>query len=135
MMRYALLVSLVLVLAAALPNSSVYATDQVIKVSVDGKTRSFDPPAMVRDAKAYVPLRQVSEVLGCTVKYEASSRTIKLTYCGKPTIIKQSEGLTIDGSMFVPLRKVGEAFGCKVAYDGAAALVRITKPVVSTGSG
>lgn len=127
-MRYALAATLAVALCAVLLVSPTHAADQTISVYVDGKLQSFDPPAIVRDGKAYVPLRQVGAALGASVSYNAQTRIITMVYCGKVIRLNQSEGLTINGATFVPLRKVSEAFGCQVAYEGANALVRITKP-------
>ena len=127
-MRYALAVALTFALCAALLVSPAHAADQTINVYIDGKLQSFNPPAIVRDGKAYVPLRPVGTALGATVSFNDQTRVITMVYCGKVIRLNQSEGVTINGSMFVPLRKVGEAFGCKVVFDGAGQLVRITKP-------
>jgi hypothetical protein len=128
-MRYALAAALSFALCAALLVSPAPAADQTINVYVDGKLQNFSPPAIVRDGKAYVPLRQVGTALGATTSYDAATRVITMVAsCGTIIRLKQSEGLTINGVMFVPLRKVGEAFGCQVEYDGANSLVRITKP-------
>lgn len=122
----------VLVAAVICP---AFAADQSVNVYIDGKLQSFEPGAIVRNGKAYVPLRQSGAALGATVNYDATNRVIKMVYCGKTTHLKQSEGITVNGSMFVPLRRVSTAFGCKVAYDATATAVRITRPAAASGGG
>lgn len=125
-----ILVPLTLAVAIGLATCVVAAppADKTISVYVDGRLQSFNPAAVVREGKAYVPLRQVGGALGASVKYDPATRMITLVYCGDTIKMPQSEGLTLGGSVFVPLRKVSESFGCTVRYDAAANAARITKP-------
>jgi serine protease Do len=127
-MRYALPILIVLTLCAAVLVSPALAADQTIKVYVDGKPQSFNPAAVVRDNKAYVPLRQVGTALGATTSYNGQTGVVTMIYCGKIARIAPSEGITIAGSKFVPLRKISDAFGCKIAFDATTSVVQITKP-------
>ena len=61
---------------------------QTATVELDGKTLAvtigelapgMDVPAMLMDERTLVPLRYISEALGCDVLWEPSSQTVEIT--------------------------------------------------------
>lgn len=110
------------------------AQDQPVRVVINGNPQQFKPGAFTRAGKAYVPLRQVADAMGATVRFDPASGAIKLVYCGKVTWLHKSHGPTINGTLFMPLRPVAEAFNCDVAYQARTRTV-VLSDRVPTGGG
>lgn len=121
------------VVAILLPLVAI-AQDQPVRVVINGTPQQFSPPAFTRSGKAYVPLRQVADTMGATVRFDPATGAVKLTYCGKVTWLHKSHGPTINGTLFMPLRPVAEAFDCDVAYQAKARTV-VLSDRVPTGGG
>ncbi|MCE5217349.1 copper amine oxidase N-terminal domain-containing protein [bacterium] len=103
------------------------AQDVMVKVTVDGKSQSYNPAARMRGGTVYVPLRQGAQSLGVQVKWHADSQRAQVCTPTGCSFIRQSEGIMVNGSLFPPLRKMGEATGAKVFWDAPNKAVRITK--------
>ncbi len=101
--------------------------DAAIPVFLDGRRVRLDPPAIVRDGRAYVGLRGVASALGASVKWDEKTRTAVITSGKKRTKVPQSRGITIDDVFYLPLRTTAEAIGCTVEWDSVHRAVRITR--------
>ncbi len=101
------------------------AADVPVKVYVDGKLQSYDPPVVLRAGSVYVPLRAGAESLGLEVHWRPASKMVQVCRPGGCALIKQSEGIMVGGSLLLPLRKMANITGAKVDWDAAARTVRI----------
>lgn len=104
----------------------------------------------IQNGTTYVPLRGVSELLGCDVEWDGSNKTIKIyensshnyetfrnwgndikVYFNSEEIeFKNANGATVkpfieDGTTYVPLRGISETLGCQVDWDSSEFAVRI----------
>ena len=125
----------VFICAAVMVCAGVFAKDVAVRVFVDGRETKLDPPAMIKDGKAYVGIRGIADALGASTKWDNESKTATITVGNKRTRVKQSEGITVNGSLFLPLRVTSEAVGCTVEWDGAAKAIRIAKEAPAKAGG
>jgi len=131
-----LIITAVFICAVIAACAGVFAKDAAVRVFVDGRETKLNPPAMIRDGKAYVGIRGIADALGASTKWDNESKTAVITVGNKRTSVRQSEGITINGSLFLPLRVTGEAVGSSVEWDGADRVIRITKEAPApTGGG
>ena len=117
-------------------------TSKVIKlqigsriVTVDNEAVIYDVAPVIRNDRALVPIRIVTETLGGKVDWNGVTKEVTLTIDGKE--IKMTVGKTlekygvapviIDGRTFVPVRFVADELGATVAWDDATKTVTITK--------
>ncbi|MDU6032304.1 MAG: copper amine oxidase N-terminal domain-containing protein, partial [Peptoniphilus harei] len=49
------------------------------EINANGKKIAIDSPAVIKDARTFVPLRAISEILGAKVDWDASSRSVKIS--------------------------------------------------------
>ena len=134
---------------------SVSATSD-ISVYIDNKlteltdANGYVVKPFIRNGTTYVPLRGVSELLGCDVEWDGSNKTIKIyensnhnyetfrnwdndikVYFNSQEIeFKNANGATVnpfieDGTTYVPLRGISEPLGCQVDWDSGEFAVRI----------
>lgn len=110
-----------------------------VKVKLDGKLISFPDaqPYVNEDERTLVPVRFVSEAMGCKVEWEESRELVTITKAPYRILLRIGENLAIvnDGKSdvkkefdtqavlrgdrtFVPLRFVSETLGAGVAWDG-----------------
>lgn len=120
----------------------------------DANGNTVEP--FIQNGTTYVPLRGISQALGCQVEWDGNNRVIKI-YQNKPSNdsvfhnsddnikvyiddeeieLKDANGTTvkpfiIDGTTFIPLRGVSQALGCQVEWDGALQRVSIYQNTVS----
>jgi len=47
-------------------------------VMVNGKSYTIDAPPVIVKGRTFVPVRFVAEILGATVEYDATTRTVKI---------------------------------------------------------
>lgn len=118
---------LIALLCCIVPVTVALAEDIPAKVYVDGQLQQYDPPALVRDGKTYVPLRQGAASLGSTVKWIPEQNVAQVCTASTCVLISKDKGIIVDGRLLLPLRVMGEALGAQVQWDGAAKAVRITK--------
>ena len=104
----------------------------------------MDMPAApyIRRDRLLVPVRAVSDALGCTVTWDATSGTATLTseegvlaltahspvlqVNGKPVEMDAAPEIVGSGTMMIPVRYIAEALHCKVAWDAPARTATIT---------
>lgn len=114
-----------------------------VKVEVNGTV--LDMEARIVDDRTLVPLRAVSNALGCGVAWDEETRGITIVRAGedytqdiymllswidKPRAFKLSGSALADGTVmdvapqiiedrtFVPIRAIAELFGATVSWDG-----------------
>ena len=130
------LAGLLVIFAAVTASSGVAARDATVRVIVNDRVTRLDPPAVIRDGKAYVGLRCVATVLGACTSWDSRSKTVVVTAGNKRARVRQSQGIMVDGTLFLPLRATGEAVGCTVEWDSGERAVRITAEAPApTGGG
>ncbi|WP_245149628.1 copper amine oxidase N-terminal domain-containing protein [Peptoniphilus raoultii] len=49
------------------------------EIEANGKKITIDFPAIVKNARTFVPLRAISEILGAKVDWDGSSRTVRIS--------------------------------------------------------
>ncbi len=115
-----------------------YTTPSIV---IDSRTISSDTDPFIIDGTTLVPLRVISENLGASVDWDATTRTVTVTK-GNTTIqltvdeyLARINGEAVTISMspriinnrtMVPLRFIGETFDCQVGWDGETKTVTIT---------
>ena len=111
------------------------------QIQIQGKKMEAVPPAYIKNARTYVPLRYVTEALGFTVDWFEDSQTIVI---GKPgyqnlaltigknvgrygdkTIQLDATPEIIGSRTFVPLRIISENLGYKVTWNNNLQMVVI----------
>lgn len=139
-MRY-LTVALILVLA--LFSLAVRAEDKPALV-VNGVALSSDVAPVIENGRALVPIRVLSETLGCTVEWDGVKRSIRViseeteivmvlnqataTVGGKPVSLDVPARL-IDNRTMVPLRFVSTALGAGIDWNAQTRTVSAWRPV------
>lgn len=142
---------------ATVAASMVFAavSAQAVDIKVNGEKIETETPAVIVDERTLVPLRAVSEALGCDVSWDADTQGITLTdgdslyftWIGRDHVFKTSAVELQDTSVMdvppvimndytmVPLRAISEIFGAQVGWDGATstATVDYEKKNVETG--
>lgn len=152
--------SLMLILLAESITSCAFATDDPVSpdkpvicmkvnhsiMTVDGVEKEIDPgtetaPVMI-EGRTFLPVRAIMEELGGCVSWNASSKTVLLTY-GKDTITLAIGGRTayfndraeilevspviISGRTMLPIRFIMERFGFQVEWNEEEQEVMIFK--------
>lgn len=113
-----------------------------IGVDVNGRAVSFtDAQPMQMNGRVFIPLRNVAESLGATVRWDAATKTVYGSRDGRSftlpigarTAFVQGESMALDvpaqivyGQTMVPLRFVGEALGAEVAWHPADRRVAVS---------
>lgn len=113
------------------------------KIAIDGEAELIDPSnkdvkVFVKDDRAFVPVRFVTEALGYSVKWLESDRSVNISD-GETTVVFEvgSDVISVNGAdmqidtapviensrVFVPVRAVCEAFGKKLTYDKSGLIV------------
>ncbi|MEQ8237516.1 MAG: stalk domain-containing protein [Syntrophomonadaceae bacterium] len=126
----------------------VFGAVKTIKIVIDGRIVASDSSPVVIDERTYVPLRIISENLGCRVEWRsdtghivinrntATTSALPKAPAGKFPIIIDGKELSIPRDygtpfinanyrMMIPLRAVGEALDCQVEWLQAAYTVDI----------
>ena len=136
-----MLVSIMTVTMALVP--TVQASD--ITVKVNGEEIHPEMAPVIVEERTLVPLRAVSEALGCDVSWDADTKGITLcdgsnlyfTWIDKDHAFKTSATALEDTTVMdvpptimndytmVPLRAISEMFGATVNWDGGASTVTI----------
>ncbi|RXT03886.1 copper amine oxidase N-terminal domain-containing protein [Ammoniphilus sp. CFH 90114] len=113
-------------LASSLSAGPVFSTSsQDVKVNIDGELQQFNPPAILRGGKTYVPLRAVFEELGAEVEWDAKNREVHITKDGVKSKLYIPTYIQINGRLMIPLRKVSEELGAGIAWDANTRTVLI----------
>lgn len=129
--------------------TSILRKAKTIKLTIGSKTADVDGKPVDMPAAPYirldrllVPVRAVSDALGCTVTWDAASGTATLTseegvlaltthspvmqVNGKPVEMDAAPEIVGSGTMMIPARYIAEALHCKVAWDASTRTATIT---------
>lgn len=118
-----------------------------ITVLLNGQTVKSDNTPVIIDGTTFVPVRPISEAMGCNVYWQASTQTINISsdkiiiamQIGNSKITRQSISdnnntdilecdmppRIINSSTYIPLRDMAEAFGATVSWDSETKTVNI----------
>ena len=123
----------------------VTAHAQVIKVYFDGVQEDLREPAILRNGRTLLGLRETFDRLGAVVYYDSSTRritawrgerTVEITI-GSPDAVIDGKPMTMDQppiiegrTTYVPLRFLGEALAAGVKYVGSSNSVYIDTVVM-----
>ena len=146
MKRKTLILGIVLALFVSL--FSAACATQSVSVTIDGQAVSFTKdsgtPFIDENARTLVPLRIVMEQYGCTVGWDAGTKTAAVTLgdatvtitVGQKQIFVNGTAQAIDapaqianGRTYLPIRSVLEAFGATVGWNGQSRTVTVFRPV------
>lgn len=115
-----------------------YTTPSIV---IDSRTISSDTDPFIIDGTTLVPLRVISENLGASVDWDATTRTVTVTkgnttikltvdeylaYINGEAVTVSMSPRIINNRTMVPLRFIGETFDCRVGWDGETKTVTIT---------
>lgn len=115
------------------------AYEMPIDITVNGYYIKSDVKPYIKNSLTYVPVRFVSEALGCEVYWEDGTAIVKgektiILYPSKNYAFADGEKIELEGTVelisdrtFVPLRFIAETLGCKVDWDGNCYFVEIEK--------
>jgi len=114
------------------------------KVVVNGTEQKLKSSLLLVDARVYVPMRELFELLGGTVQWDGKTKTVT-AYVGKQKIVHKptTAVATVNGAnvamtvsmyegntVMLPLRDVSALSKFAVEWDGKANTVKLTSPPV-----
>jgi hypothetical protein len=70
--------------------TEIYLTINSTEGIVNSEEQKLDAPPEIKDSRTFVPLRFIGESIGADVKWEASTRTVNITYEAASTDVKVS---------------------------------------------
>ncbi len=137
-------ISATLMAAAVMLSAAAVSADD-ISIVVNGGKIETEVPAVIEEGNTLVPLRAVSEALGCDVSWDSDTQGITLTdgeslyftWIGRDCAFKTSAvemenssimevpPKLIENNTMVPLRAISELFGAKVGWDGNTSTVTV----------
>lgn len=117
--------------------AAVAAYAQDISIVVNGEKIETETPAVISNDRTLVPLRAVSEALGCDVSWDGDTRGITLcdgdylyftwidrdhafktsAYALQDTAVMDAAPVIMNDYTMVPLRAISEMFGAEVGWD------------------
>lgn len=130
--------------ASILFTSAAVQADE-IEIMVNGEKIETETPAVIVEDRTLVPLRAVSEALGCDVSWDGDTQGITLTdgaslyftWINRDYVFKTSAKELQDTAVMdvppvimndftmVPFRVISEIFGAEVDWDGASSTVTV----------
>ena len=134
-----------LIMTASMMFSAPAVNANEISILVNGEKIETQTPAVIVDGRTMVPLRGVSEALGCDVSWDGETRGIILTdgdslyftwinrdhafktslEAHEDTTIMDVPPVIMNDYTMVPLRAISEMFGATVNWDGATSTVAV----------
>ncbi|MBP8781909.1 MAG: hypothetical protein KBH03_04615, partial [Paludibacteraceae bacterium] len=124
--------------------------------TVNGAQFSLAVAPIIKENRTYVPLRFISEQMGCTVDWQDSNKKITIInginrielWIGKSAAVVNGKSTLIDstnskvvpiisnGSTLVPIRFISESLGYYVDYNSSKKVISISNtPIVSLSKG
>jgi hypothetical protein len=97
-----------------------------VSLVANGEPVMCDPSPTMSEGHVYVPLRAAAEAVGGKVDYDPDTKRVTICRGELCAIVRQDEGMTVDGRLLVGIRQVGEALDARVDWDGATRTVHIT---------
>ena len=139
--------------SAALPTSSsdyitaaaVAPAAKKITLKVNGNSYVTEAAPFISQNSVYMPLREVGELLGALVSWDAAAKTVTMSYpehlvtlkVGSPEAINNGKAIklnaplqVIKGHVYVPLRFFSESIGASVTWKQADNTVGINQKVI-----
>jgi len=101
-----------------------WAADTMVGITVNGCPKDFK--GISRNGTTYVPLRQGTEAVGGTLKWDEAKQRAVITSGGRQAIVYKSQGIMANGKLLIPLRMVGQALDARVTWDAKAKSVNIS---------
>ena len=143
MKKTAFITAAVMTASMIFTSAAVQADD--ISIVVNGEKIETETPAVIVEERTLVPLRAISEALGCDVSWDGDTKGITLTdgdslyftWIGRDHVFKTSAvelqatsvmdvpPVIMNDYTMVPLRAIGEIFGASVGWDGATSTVTV----------
>lgn len=143
------------IMAASIMLSTLPAHADEISIVVNGLKIQPQTPPVIVDGRTLVPLRAISEALGCDVAWDGATKGITLTdgdylyftWIGRDHAFKTSsmalEGSTVmdvsptimNDYTMVPLRAISEMFGAEVDWNQETSTVTVDYAVKQVESG
>ena len=147
------LISIITIFCLMIPALSAFAAAETI--IIDGTPASI-PPEMGKiveqDSRTMVPIRFITEYLGCTVSYDMDTKTAIITdttktyivqvgnnklfitpyTTGTPTVIEMDTTAVLnteENRTYIPIRFLSEAIGYTVGWDEATQTVTLNKTI------
>lgn len=131
-------VVIVIILSIAI---SAFATNDEIRVYLDGKKIEFDVKPQTINGRTMVPIRAIFEAMGATVSWDDATETavctkdetvIKMTvdnnvmYINDTVVNMDVSPVVINGRTLAPARYAAEAFGAEVNWSDKNKIVSLT---------
>lgn len=132
---------------------SVFVDEELVELT-DANGEIVEP--IIKNGTTYVPLRGISEQLGCDVEWDGLTKSVKiykeqipdgqsirnnsddiLIYVDNEQVeLKDANGTTVkpfilEGTTYVPVRGVSQALGCQVEWNGQEQTVNVYQNMVS----
>lgn len=144
------------VMSVSMIATAASADDEYTQVTlkVEGNVVETDQPAVIVDSRTMVPVRVVAETLGCTVDWEAETKTaifeqkgLTLSMVIGENELKVSDGedtysvdidvpaVIINSRTMVPIRFLSENFGFGVEWEAETKTVNVTASADDVESG
>jgi hypothetical protein len=114
-----------------------------ISVNVNGQPLAFQEKPIVKNGRTLVPMREIFEILGAELNWDAGTKTItakkdgteikmqigsKDITIGNETKTLDVEPQIINGRTMVPVRAISEALGTKVVYNEKNQIIVVITP-------
>ncbi|MCU6792883.1 stalk domain-containing protein [Paenibacillus sp. WQ 127069] len=129
--------------------ATTHAAENKITVVIDGKTQNYEQAPTLIENLTFVPMRAIFEVLGATVLWDDSTRTVnakkndielqlsigssKAKVNGSQVALEVAPQL-VNGYTMIPLRFVGEALNAKVNWEDTTQTVMISSNAKPTAN-
>ena len=123
-------------------STGVSASNQDIKITIDGTKLNTTIPSKVVNNRTLVPMRPIFEAMGAKVDWDGSTKTVvgtkdnneielqigssKATINGKEVSL-DSPAVIINSNTLVPVRFIAESLGSNVVWDDKTRTVIITE--------
>ncbi len=133
-------VMFLLVLSTILLAVPSYATQDEIKILLDGDQLALDMSPQIVNGRVLLPMRAIFEALGASVEWDDKTKTVTGTngdikivltidstkaYVNGIELTLAVPAMIIDNRSMVPLRIIAESFGIDVSWDEKTRTVRI----------
>jgi len=150
------IVGLLVIVGLLMSICPAYAEDS-ITIRIDGNYLYSDVAPFIMNGRTMVPVRAISEALGCTVEWYGGEQYVEITnsthivvmYIGIMQVTSLNRQappssnvhrfdidvppMIVDGRTFLPLRAVAESLGADVEWDGNTKTVHISSTGTAPG--
>ena len=100
-------------------NSEITITIGEEKFYFNGHIKYFDVPAKIINNRTFIPLRAVSELLGCRVEWNEAERNVEIFR----DAVSDEAGYLAEHEVFILVNEIREEFGmCRLEWDELLAL-------------